>query len=403
MKKHKENNITLVLPMNPLKKETGGMTALYNHLIAFNEISCTEITKLCMVYNSSASCEKDETDLREKFPDLDFKFMHRRYGDGVLSKISMYINYFTSTLPYDVLRRETTEKEIEIKFLSKSRLVIFDHLYSMPYFLKKNESTTNYIYIAHNIESEIVKERKNHAASFFKKILWSIDHLKTKRFESNSLKKSNVNVFISQADSDYYNGSNKCTSTESIPPKTSGRWKYTNSRELIFIGETNYHPNFDAISWLRWSLLPEINKIDKSISINIIGKADSLSITNMSSENFKFSGFLSQNNFDSKLSNCGLMISPVDLGSGIKIKLIECLARGVPVIATSPSIRGLEKIKSIKKINRSKPDLAAKICIDLLNNRNELEDYSHSLSVDYDILNSENVSLAKIIESRCKI
>jgi succinoglycan biosynthesis protein ExoO len=40
----------------------------------------------------------------------------------------------------------------------------------------------------------------------------------------------------------------------------------------------------------------------------------------------------------------GVVISPLNVGSGLKIKLIEALGRGKAVVATSPTVEGVENI-----------------------------------------------------------
>jgi succinoglycan biosynthesis protein ExoO len=49
-------------------------------------------------------------------------------------------------------------------------------------------------------------------------------------------------------------------------------------------------------------------------------------------------------NLGAEYRNAGVVISPLTVGSGLKIKLVEAMGQGKAVVATTPTIDGVEHI-----------------------------------------------------------
>ena len=75
---------------------------------------------------------------------------------------------------------------------------------------------------------------------------------------------------------------------------------------------------------------------------------------------YKKIGFVES--LDDLFAKCEIMINPVDIGTGIPIKNIDALSRGIPIVATNNAARGCEKFyESGMYVAKNNIDFAEKI------------------------------------------
>ena len=67
----------------------------------------------------------------------------------------------------------------------------------------------------------------------------------------------------------------------------------------------------------------------------------------------------------------GVVISPLRIGSGLKIKLIEALSRGKSVVATSKTLQGVVEHLGDCVVIEDDPELFARAIVRLLTDRNK--------------------------------
>jgi glycosyltransferase involved in cell wall biosynthesis len=103
--------------------------------------------------------------------------------------------------------------------------------------------------------------------------------------------------------------------------------------DLFFVGFDNFH-NINGINWFLKEVYPKLNGKCKML---IVGKV----INKIQKENFpdvEFVEFIES--LEEVFQNSKLCISPLFTGSGIKIKIVEAMSYGKPVVCTSRSLIG---------------------------------------------------------------
>jgi glycosyltransferase involved in cell wall biosynthesis len=107
---------------------------------------------------------------------------------------------------------------------------------------------------------------------------------------------------------------------------------------LVFLGPDHHYPNYDALIWYSDALAQNILN-EYGLRLKVIGKWQKSNIEKFSSERgIDFLGFV--DDLSPILSNA-IMVVPLRLGSGIRTKIIEAFAMGIPVISTSIGCEGL--------------------------------------------------------------
>ena len=113
--------------------------------------------------------------------------------------------------------------------------------------------------------------------------------------------------------------------------------KYT---ELTFLGPENHTPNSIGLLWFLENCWHELLNINNEYKLKIIGiwKDESIRNLNKKYKNLRFVGFVQ--NLEEALKNT-IMIVPITIGSGIRIKILEAATYGVPIVSTHVGAEGL--------------------------------------------------------------
>lgn len=126
-------------------------------------------------------------------------------------------------------------------------------------------------------------------------------------------------------------------------------------RLFYFNGSLNYPPNTEALRVIYYDLLPRLRRagIDFRIVITGAGMPDVWHQLLSKEKEFILPGFLPD--ISRYWEGCDCFIQPVTLGAGIKTKLVEALAHGLPCVTTQSGLRGLDQ-PGWRKMLLSVPD-----------------------------------------------
>jgi hypothetical protein len=110
------------------------------------------------------------------------------------------------------------------------------------------------------------------------------------------------------------------------------------TKDIYFLGSC-HNPNIECLE-IFYDYFLELLKLDASIILHIYGTV--CNKFNKSHKNIIKHGFIE--NIDDLVIKHRLCISPLVSGAGIKIKIIDNLNLGIPIIATQKSIEGIDLI-----------------------------------------------------------
>lgn len=115
-----------------------------------------------------------------------------------------------------------------------------------------------------------------------------------------------------------------------------------NSRLVIIGGESNY-PNLDGLQWFIKDIWPLIFKEYKNMELHVLGNWSKQTRKRLSLPGIVFTGFVTD--IKEYVQN-SVSIVPIRIGSGIRVKIIESIMMGIPVVSTSIGAEGLEIIEN---------------------------------------------------------
>lgn len=109
---------------------------------------------------------------------------------------------------------------------------------------------------------------------------------------------------------------------------------------LIFSGALTYGANLDAMRYFVSEILPLIRKGEPDARLTITGRADQVAINELSGDNaVLFAGYVSD--VRPRIASSSVCIVPLRVGGGTRLKILEAMALGTPVVSTSKGIEGL--------------------------------------------------------------
>jgi glycosyltransferase involved in cell wall biosynthesis len=107
----------------------------------------------------------------------------------------------------------------------------------------------------------------------------------------------------------------------------------------IAFAASEYQPNIDAIHFFVEECWPKLADIP-DISLNIYGNICNKLNPPPANSRITLQGYIPD--LTAIYNNADIIINPVRFGAGVKIKNIEALANGIPLVTTSHGSRGLE-------------------------------------------------------------
>ena len=117
--------------------------------------------------------------------------------------------------------------------------------------------------------------------------------------------------------------------------RPSGREPYT----LLFLGSFRHLPNVEALQWFLQEVFPRIRKDEPRARLVIVGSDPPPRHSLRDSEAIEMIGFVED--VREPLMRYSLFVCPILAGSGVRVKLLEAFAAGIPVVSTRLGAEGL--------------------------------------------------------------
>ncbi|MEM1145000.1 MAG: glycosyltransferase [Pseudomonadota bacterium] len=131
----------------------------------------------------------------------------------------------------------------------------------------------------------------------------------------------------------------------SIPAYTPGE-----PRSMLFVGGYNHPPNVDAAVWLVTEVLPALRDSGGDVEVHIVGSNPPQSINDLAGHGVTVHGYLSDEALDTLYRQVAVAVVPLRFGAGVKGKVIEAIAQGVPLVTTSVGAEGIPDAELVMSV-----------------------------------------------------
>lgn len=250
---------------------------------------------------------------------------------------------------FDVVSLKSSELQIRLDDVLQQRDFDVMHVDTIGLWPYIKETCIPVILNHHNIESHMLERRAQMAKWPFKTYL-KIQANKLYKLERKASQIAEMNITCSTLDGDRLKEHGKIK-VVTIPNGVdldyfTRRKDYdlSKGKELIFAGGLDWYPNRDAMVFFSEKIWPLLNqkKSDKPFKMTVVGKGVIPSLNELSNKdsNLKVAGFV--DDVRDYLEDAGIYVCPIKDGGGTKLKVLDALAMGVPLVAHPISCEGID-------------------------------------------------------------
>jgi glycosyltransferase involved in cell wall biosynthesis len=106
--------------------------------------------------------------------------------------------------------------------------------------------------------------------------------------------------------------------------------------KILFVGDFKHPPNADAARWLVADLMPAVRRVLPHSSLDIVGRGTP---AELAGDGVAIRGFVPD--LSQLYATASVVVAPIRSGTGMRVKVLEAMAHGCPVVATPLAARGL--------------------------------------------------------------
>lgn len=261
----------------------------------------------------------------------------------VATKLTIFgfIKSFFLGNSYNITRFYVPELEKAISNFAPNEevIVVMESIYLAPYLpeLKKRKNTRIFIR-THNVEHDLWLQKSNSTKNPFKKIAYTYIANRLKTEEIIAFSEADELFTLTENDTDSINDLGVTTPCTVIPIhfEMNHRQVDYSINDLFFVGSMNWFPNIEAVQKLKEELFPILKKEFPFLKLKLAG---SFSTKQALINGIEHVGFVEDlaNFFQSS----GILVAPIMAGSGVRVKLLEAMSYGVPIITTEIGAIGI--------------------------------------------------------------
>ena len=344
------------------------MARLLEDLLSLQKVSkisyhCIETAK--HPFDSSAFIQHDKLTVTTHFVDTGISI----YGAilALLRQESYNLTRFKSTEVHTAIKQELHKENYDF--------VIFESLFAAVYAPNlRPYSKAKFIYRAHNIEHQIWKDLAGNTKNLPKK--WYLNQL------AYSLKWAERSIWsedqggleliltISDTDLSIIEGQT-LTACRYLPASIahSGQQSTLAQQQLCFLGAFNWKPNAEAVEWFLSQIFPLLKQQHPLLTFHIAGKGAE-NIKHWQQPGVLVHGFVP----DAKefMATHGIFVGCLQSGSGVKMKILEAMSVGAPIVLSNKSADGLPDLQA-HLIQQDQDSFLADI-LELLENQEKIKE-----------------------------
>ena len=117
-------------------------------------------------------------------------------------------------------------------------------------------------------------------------------------------------------------------------PEPSHRNPYSKDEQtVVFTGAMDYWPNVDAVTWFARDILPGLRQRHPGLRFYIVGRSPDAAVQALSSDAVVVTGTVPD--VRPYLQHADVVVAPLRLARGIQNKILEAMAMGRPVVAST--------------------------------------------------------------------
>lgn len=354
------------IPYPPI---SGGTVRAYNLL--------RRIATRHQVWLATHLCTPDEAEgvahLQEFCCHVATGYLRRRHPLAHLPGLLRYaaagrpleLKFYYSNELADKIRRLASEVEFDIVLIEESQTMLY--LEVLP-----PDTRSKYVLTFYDVVFERSARTSRIARSPILRGRAWLDSLMMRRWEPRYAEQFDRCIAVSETDRVSLIAANPRLRVDVIPNGVDTQVYQPLPREstspaLLFIGSMSYPPCNDAVLYFTAEILPRIRRIVPNVEMWIVGSDPSPEVMQLNGNGVHVTGRVDDvRPYYGRITVC---VVPLRAGGGTRLKILEAMALGRPVVSTTIGCEGLEVADGEHLLIADSPERFAEQTVCLLTDR----------------------------------
>lgn len=143
----------------------------------------------------------------------------------------------------------------------------------------------------------------------------------------------------SGVDTDYYRPAGAAQSHRACPER-SRRDDSDRRQSILFTGTMEYRPNIDAVRWFCQAVMPSVLEQAPEAHLWIVGRRPTDAVKRLAGPHVTVTGEVEEDM--PYFHRAAVYVLPMRYGGGVRLKLLQAMACGLPVVSTRAGAEGVE-------------------------------------------------------------
>ncbi len=150
-----------------------------------------------------------------------------------------------------------------------------------------------------------------------------------------------------------------------------------NPHNLLFTGTLDFRPNIDALRWFVQQVLPLIQREWPHVQLQVVGRSPTAAVQELARPGVEIVGPVAD--VRPYFANAAVYVLPMRMGGGVRLKLLEAFACGVPLVSTTMGADGVGELEhGVHCLLADTPPAFAHATVRLLQDRAEAQRLAHA-------------------------
>ena len=272
------------------------------------------------------------------------------------------LGHFWSNRMKKDIRKKVKDADIDLLFASSSsmaqyamdidskpRIIDFIDMDSDKWavFAKTSDFPLSWIY---TLEANRIRKLEKNINGAFTASVVTTEEERKKLEEVDLQKKGRAHVISNGVDLEYF----------------SGRASESDSKNIIFTGQMDYLPNIEAVIYFCKDILPLVKMEVPDVRFYIVGRNPSPAVKK-SCPGAVITGEVED--VRPYLTEAAVFVAPLRISFGVQNKVLQAMAFGIPVVATSQILRAIKAVPGEGILIGDTPEEFARKVIELLGDK----------------------------------
>ena len=228
------------------------------------------------------------------------------------------------------------------------------------------------VFDAHNAVYDLVRDLAAHQQTPLHRLGAAIEWRLLRRFEGACCRASALTLTVADADADLLTAAAGAPFPAATVPigievlQTETVVNNPAAVRLLSVATMLYPPNIEALRWFRDAIWPLVSAAHTEVGLDVVGSRppDDLARWGTQDARVAVPGYVAD--LDELYRAAALFIVPLRSGSGVRVKILEAMARGIPVVSTSIGAAGLDLRHGEHLLIADTPEAFARAVLTLL-------------------------------------